>query len=192
VDPAHSLSSWPDAPSQAEFHERSQSRECPAPCAAISPDYKTSSQDYLALRREDARAEFIFPRSADKWGKAAAKRRVFGAGDRWRVAIDVGRAHLHPHGRRIVDRPDRQAEGVRRFDSRSQDLVLMIGSFDAIDATPDQVHQARRAIELPPPFASGSGIPTDPPPAPLGPRWMAGKDYDRSVVVCKMYRQRDP
>ena len=90
----------------------------------------------------------LFPSSTDKRGEATAGGRVFCANTIGRVAINVGGAHLHPDWRRRIDRSQGAAQDSGCFDARTKNLVLMIWSFDAVDATPNEVHESGRPFEF--------------------------------------------
>ena len=129
---------------EAEADQASEPRERAAACAAVAPDHKTRAEDDGALRRAGPGVERLFPRSADERGEAVAERGILGAHEIGRVAVDVGRAHLHPDGRRRIDARHGQPEHARGFHAGTKDLVLMIGRLDAIDAAADEVDEAGR------------------------------------------------
>ncbi len=68
-----------------------------------------------------------------------------------RIPVDVRCAHLHPHGRRGIDRADGRAQHASRFHSRTENFILVVGGLDAIDASSCQVDQPDRTVQFPAP-----------------------------------------
>jgi len=100
-------------------------------------DDKTCAKDDRSLHGEHVLGEFTLPRLSNEWRKPIAERRILGAGNTWRVAVNVSSTHLHPHPRRIIDGPERATQHARRLNARTENLILMVRALDAINATSD-------------------------------------------------------
>src|SRR4029078_6157692 len=86
--------------------------------------------------------------------------------------------HLDPDGRRTIDRPNCHSQHACGLDTGTENLVLMVGSLDAIDTAAGPVDATDSAAQLLAPIADTAGVPRHMPPRAAGPRWMARQDYD--------------
>ena len=87
-----------DAPAKPQLREQLQSRQRAAARAPIAANHEAGPQDNLSLRGQNAGLVGVFPRTGNEWCQSTAGRRFFGANPSRRIAVDMGRAHLHPDG----------------------------------------------------------------------------------------------
>src|SRR3954470_18897518 len=101
-------------------------------------------------------------------------------------------AHLHPHRWWDLDPADRHAEHTCGLDAGTEDFILVVGGFDAIDAATGEVDQACGAVQLPMPILQRSAIPIHIPPRAAAPWWMPCEDDDRRAARCQVMGKRGP
>jgi hypothetical protein len=159
VNPAYPVLPTSDWAAQSEADYRQESRECTAACAIIAADNEAGAQNDPSLIRKGAHVKRVLPCATYERSEPAAERSIFIAHQlRW-IAVDVCCAHLYPNGRGRSDRAHCLSQDSRGFNARAEDLVVIIGSLDAVDSTAHQVDQAGGAVEFTFPFPSGAGVP---------------------------------
>ena len=170
---------------------RRPARQRPAAGPAVPPQHKARPENHAALRRQQPRLKRTLPRRRHLRSQTDAVRRVLRAHGLRRVAVNVCRAHLHPHRR-----PSRLAHRVtqhpRAFQARAEDFVLMIGRLDAVHAAARQVDQPARSFQRPPPVPQRATVPGDMLPRTGRSRRPPRKHHRRHPLLRQMPRERHP
>ena len=190
MNPAHALRTRTDRPTQSQSYQSEQARQRTTASSAVATDDEARAKDDATLRGQHSLFEFTFPCLPHKWCQAIAERRVFGAGHFWWIAINMSCTHLHPDRRGRVDTTDREAERSRRFGTRAENLILMIGSLDAINAATNQIDQAARAVESSTPLSQITSVPTYMFERKFTPRRIARKYHNRPTPGRQMRGER--
>lgn len=168
MNPTHPLPSRTNPPAKAQAREHAQPSQRAAASPTIAPDHKARSQHNLPLRGQRTRRKRIFPRTPNNRRQANPKRRILITNNARRITVNMSRAHLHPHRRRCTHRPHRPPKHQRGFNPRSQNLVLMVRSLDAVHRPPGQVHNRPGIVQRLNPRPGRASIPRNMPPVANG------------------------
>src|SRR5262245_48364359 len=97
--------------------------------------------------------------------------------------------HLNPHTRRCVHLLKSEAQYSRRFNTRAEDLITVVGGFHTIHRPTRQVHQRAGAIQVTYPVTQCARIPGDETQPTFSQRFMAAHDDNLTAETVKVSRQ---